>query len=93
RGFLFLGNLYLNQGKYNDAENYYKKAIKKNDRLADAYNNLAWIFCLENKNIDQAEEMVKKAIEIEKDNNEKLKIYQDTLEKIEKLKNNKKHCN
>lgn len=29
--------------------------------------------------------MVKKALEIEKDNSDKVKIYQDTLEKIKKL--------
>ncbi|MGB9935416.1 MULTISPECIES: tetratricopeptide repeat protein [Thermodesulfovibrio] len=85
RGLLFLGNLYLNQGEYNKAEDYYKKAIKKNDKLADAYNNLAWIYCIKNKNLDEAEDMVKKALEIEKDNSDKVKIYQDTLEKIKKL--------
>lgn len=92
RGFLFLGNLYLKQGKYDKAENYYKQAIRKNDKLSDAYNNLAWIYYIKNKNLDEAEEMAKKALEIEKDNNDKIKIYQDTLEKIKELnmKNRKK---
>lgn len=85
RGFLFIGNLYLNQGKYDNAEDYYKKAIRKNDKLADAYNNLAWIYCIKNKNLDEAEDMIKKALEIEKNNPDKVKIYQDTLEKIKKL--------
>lgn len=85
RGFLFLGNLYLKQGKYDNAEDYYKKAIRKNDKLSDAYNNLAWIYYIKNKNLDEAEEMAKKALEIEKDNPNKIKIYQDTLEKIKEL--------
>lgn len=86
KGFLFLGNLYLNQNNYDKAEEYYKKAIRKNDKLADAYNNLAWVYCLQRKNLDEAEELVKKAIEIEKNNADKVKIYEDTIEKIQKLK-------
>jgi len=86
KGFLFLGNLYLNQNNYDKSEEYYKKAIRKNDKLADAYNNLAWVYCLQRKNLDEAEELVKKAIEIEKNNADKVKIYEDTIEKIQKLK-------
>ncbi|HHW21089.1 MAG TPA: tetratricopeptide repeat protein [Thermodesulfovibrio thiophilus] len=86
KGFLFLGNLYLNKNNYDKSEEYYKKAIRKNDKLADAYNNLAWVYCLQRKNLDEAEELVKKAIEIEKNNADKVKIYEDTIEKIQKLK-------
>lgn len=82
RGFLLLGNLYANQGKYEEAEKYYKKAISKDEKLADAYNNLAWLYILENKNLNEAEHLVKKALEIEKDNPEKIKAYNDTMEKI-----------
>jgi len=87
RGFLFLGNLYLNQKKYDTAEDYYKKAIQKNEKLADAYNNLAWLYFIKGEKLVDAEDLVKKAIEIEKNNPEKVKIYEDTLEKIKKLKN------
>jgi len=76
----------LNQNNYDKSEEYYKKAIRKNDKLADAYNNLAWVYCLQRKNLDEAEELVKKAIEIEKNNADKVKIYEDTIEKIQKLK-------
>lgn len=85
RGFLFLGNLYLNQGNYDKAEEYYKKAIKK-DKLADAYNNLAWLYYIKGERLQEAEDLVKKAIEIEKSNPDKVKIYQDTIEKIKKIK-------
>lgn len=86
RGFLLLGNLYLNQGKYKEAEEYYKKAINKDEKLADAYNNLGWLYYLENRNLDKAEKLVEKAIEIEKNNPEKIKIYEDTIEKIKNKK-------
>jgi len=86
RGFLFLGNLYFNQKRYDEAEANFKKAIKKDIKLADAYNNLAWLYLIRNINLDEAEELVKKAIEIEKENKEKIMHYQDTLDKIKKLK-------
>ncbi len=86
RGYLFLGNLYLNQGDYEKAEQYYRKAIQKNSNLSDAYNNLGWLYCLKNEKLEDAEKLVKKAIDIEKGNLDKIKIYEDTLEKIRKLK-------
>ncbi|WP_353684592.1 tetratricopeptide repeat protein [Thermodesulfovibrio sp. 3907-1M] len=86
RGFLFLGNLYLNQTKYDEAEEYYKKAMKKDSKLADAYNNLAWLYYLKGEKLEEAEELVKKAIEIEKNKPDKVKIYLDTLEKIKNQK-------
>ena len=89
RGFLFLGNLYLSQNKYEEAERNYKKAINKNDKLADAYNNLAWLYYLQERKLEEAEKLVKKAIEIEINNPDKVKIYDDTLRKIKKLKEKK----
>lgn len=82
RGFLFIGNLYLNQGKDEQAEENYKKAIKKDKKLADAYNNLAWLYCQRAKKLDEAEELIKKAIEIEAKNPDKVKIYENTLREI-----------
>lgn len=86
RGYLFLGNLYLTQGLYDKAEESYRKAIKKDPNLADAYNNLAWLYCLRKENLEEAEKLVKKAMEIERNNPDKIKIYEDTIEKIRKLK-------
>lgn len=82
RGFLFMGNLYLNQNKYNEAEENYRKAIKKDSNLADAYNNLAWLYYQKGEKLEEAEELVKKAIEIEIKNLDKVKIYQNTLREI-----------
>lgn len=86
RGFLFMGNLYLNQNKYNEAEENYIKAIRKDSNLADAYNNLAWLYCQKGEKLEEAEELVKKAIEIERNNKEKIKLYENTLQQIIKLK-------
>lgn len=86
RGLLFLGNLYLNIGEYNKAEELYKETINRDANISEAYNNMAWLYYLKRENIDEAEELVKKAIEIEKDNPDKLKIFKDTLEKIQQLK-------
>ncbi|MCX8033727.1 MAG: tetratricopeptide repeat protein [Thermodesulfovibrio sp.] len=82
RGFLLIGNLYLNQGKYEQAEENYRRAIKKNNKLADAYNNLAWLYYIKGERLDEAEELVRKAMELEKGNQDKVKIYEDTLNKI-----------
>ncbi len=89
RGFLSLGNLYFNLNKYDEAEENYKKAINKNDKLADAYNNLAWLYFLKKQNLEEAERLVKKAIELENNNPDRVKIYEDTLRKIQELKGNK----
>ncbi len=84
RGFLFLANLYLKQGNYDLAEDNYRESIKKNDRLADAYNNLAWLYYLKGERLEEAEELVKKAMEIEKENSQRMKLYEQTFEEIRK---------
>jgi tetratricopeptide (TPR) repeat protein len=66
-----------------DAEKYYRKAIKKNPDNADAYNNLAWLYFTKKENLDEAEKLVLKAIEL---NPAKKVIYSDTLEKIKSIK-------
>lgn len=86
RGFLMLGNLYFNQEQYDKAERYYREAISKNKNLADALNNLAWLYYLERKNLEEAEILILQAIEIENEDIEKRKIYLDTYDKIKSLK-------
>lgn len=86
RGFLMLGNLYFSQGDYKKAEEYYKKAISRQQNLTDALNNLAWLYYLESRNLDEAENLILKAIELVGDD-DKRKIYFDTYDKIKSLKN------
>lgn len=81
--YLYIGNVYFQKNEYDNAETYYKKAIKKDPANADAYNNLAWLYFIKQENLDEAERLALKAIEL---NPPKKAIYIDTLEKIKGLR-------
>ena len=81
--YLYLGNAHFQKEEWADAEAYYKKAIKKDPQQADAYNNLAWLYCTRGENLDHAENLALKAIEL---NSSKEPTYRDTLEKIRKTR-------
>ncbi len=81
--YLYIGNVYFQKSEYKEAEFYYKEAIKKDPKNADAYNNLAWLYSIKKENLDEAESLVLKAIEL---NPSKKEIYIDTLEKIKGLR-------
>src|SRR3990172_8008790 len=81
--YLYLGNVHFQKEEWADAETYYKKAIKKDPQQADAYNNLAWLYCTRGENLDHAENLALKAIEL---NSSKEPTYRDTLEKIRQKK-------
>lgn len=83
--YLYMGNVYFQKNEFDEAEIYYKKAIKKDPANADAYNNLAWLYFTKRENLDEAEKLALKAIEL---NPGKKEIYLDTLEKIKVLRNN-----
>jgi tetratricopeptide (TPR) repeat protein len=81
--YLYMGNICFQKHQYDEAETYYRKTIKKLPDNADAYNNLAWLFFLNNEKLDEAERLVLRAIELDpskKDN------YSDTLRKIRGIK-------
>ncbi len=80
--YLYLGNVYYQKNDLDRAEKYYKKAIKKEPGNADAHNNLAWLYYTEGRNLDEAERLVLKALEL---NSSKVDIYSDTLRKIREL--------
>ncbi|MEW6740760.1 MAG: tetratricopeptide repeat protein [Nitrospirota bacterium] len=91
--YLYLGNAYMQKGDPDEAEKYYKKAIKKQPDLADAYNNLAWLYYNKakgsgltaediNEIIKEAERLALKALELSPSNEN----YKDTLNKIRELK-------
>jgi tetratricopeptide (TPR) repeat protein len=81
--FLYMGNVYFQKDEYEEAEYYYRKAIKRNSSNADAYNNLAWLYFIKKEKLDEAEMLALKAIEL---NPLKKEVYMDTLEKIKGLK-------
>jgi tetratricopeptide (TPR) repeat protein len=75
--YLYMGNIYFQTDAVDDAEKYYKKAIKKTDDPR-AYNNLAWLYCLKEMKLDEAEKLARKAVELSPDAQD----FKDTLEKI-----------
>jgi len=81
--YLYMGNVHFQRNEFNEAEFYYKKVIEKDPVNADAYNNLAWLYCIKRENLDDAEELAIRAIEL---NPSKKTIYTDTLEKIKALR-------
>lgn len=81
--YLYLGNVYFQKNEFEKAEKYYKKAMKKTPKNGDVYNNLAWLYYTKRVNLDEAEKMALKAIEL---NPSKERIYKDTLGKIRELK-------
>lgn len=75
--YLYMGNLLFQQRDYENAEKNYQKAITyTND--AKAYNNLAWLYYTIDKNLDEALELARKAVELSGGANG----FRDTLEKI-----------
>lgn len=79
--YLYLGNAYMQKGDMDEAEKYYKKAIKRQPDLADAYNNLAWLYYTKKDNLDEAKRLALKALELNPSNEN----YKDTLNKIKEL--------
>lgn len=81
--YLYLGNAYFQKNELDKAEKYYKQAIKKDTHNADACNNLAWLYYTKGENLDEAEKLVLKAMNLNPSKND---IYRDTLEKIRERK-------
>lgn len=80
---LYLGNAYFRKNELREAERYYRKALEKDPRNGDAHNNLAWLYYTKKENLDEAESLAIRALEL---NPGKRELYQDTLEKIRELK-------
>ena len=77
--YTYLGNVYFQKNEFQVAEEYYRKAIKKDPENADAYNNLAWLYFTKKEQLEEAEQLALKAMEL---NPSKRDIYQDTLDQI-----------
>ena len=83
QAYLYLGNAYFQKKDWKKAEEYYQKGLLKEPDNADLYNNLAWLYYTRKENLDRAEKLAQKAIEL---NPAKEEIYRDTLNKIRELK-------
>ncbi len=82
--YVYMGNVYLAKGDRASAEKYYLRALERDPQNADACNNLAWLYYLEGKNLEEAERRARRALEL---NPAKAPIYRDTLEKIRDKRN------
>ena len=81
--YLFLGNAHFQKNELDQAEKYYKKAIRKETHNADAHNNLAWLYYIRGKDLDKAEKLALRAMELDPS---KIDVYRDTLDKVRELK-------
>ncbi|MGB9698835.1 MAG: tetratricopeptide repeat protein [Thermodesulfobacteriota bacterium] len=81
--YLYMGNVYLQKNELAAAEKNYKRALRELPDNADAANNLAWLYYLKRENLDEAEELARRALTL---NPAKGHIYLDTLEKIQAAK-------
>lgn len=81
--YTYIGNIFFKKGEMKNAEVSYKRSIKEGSSPADACNNLAWLYYTEKENLDEAEELALRAIQLDPS---KKDTYQDTLEKIRELK-------
>jgi tetratricopeptide (TPR) repeat protein len=79
--YLYIGNVYYLKGEFGKAEIYYKKAIRQEPKGGDAYNNLAWLYYLERRNLVEAEGLASTAVGLNPDK----EVYRDTLQHIRML--------
>lgn len=84
--YLYLGNIYMHMNMPDQAEAFYRKTIEEAPALADAYNNLAWLYYMQGSNLEEAERLALKAVAL----NPAKEEYADTLNKIRELKSRNK---
>lgn len=77
---LNLANAYFLDNRPEQAEILYRQVIQDDPECADAYNNLAWLYYTQKRNLPEARELVRKAMELNPAGKEN---YRDTLNKIE----------
>jgi tetratricopeptide (TPR) repeat protein len=75
--YLYVGNVCFQQKRFEDAQRAYKKAIKKTGS-PEAYNNLAWLYYETNADMEEAERLAGKAVDLSPGS----EAFKDTLRKI-----------
>jgi len=78
--YYYLGNIYFTRGEYEAAEKNYKIAIRKLPNNPRPYNNLAWLYFTQARNLKEAESLASQAVELVAE--EDSAPYRDTLDKI-----------
>lgn len=77
--YLYLGNVYFRQERFEDAKSAYKKAIGKTDS-PEACNNLAWLYYTTGGDLEEAERLARKALDLSPGS----ETFKDTLRSIQK---------
>lgn len=85
--YFYLGNVHFQKNELDQAERYYKKAIRTESHNADVHNNLAWLYYIREENLDKAENLALRAMALDPS---KRDVYMDTLEKVRELKGRNK---
>lgn len=95
----YIGMCYEQLGDIENSIIYLKEAVNKNPKDHEAMNYLGYLYAENNINLDEAEELLKKALELEPDNYAyidslawiyyKKKEYEKSEELFEKIKNYK----
>ena len=85
--YFYLGNVHFQKNELDQAEKYYKKAIRTDSHNADVHNNLAWLYYIREENLDKAENLASRAMDLDPS---KRDVYMDTLEKVRELKGRNK---
>ncbi|MBZ0156451.1 MAG: tetratricopeptide repeat protein [Alphaproteobacteria bacterium] len=80
--YLYMGNIHFRMNRMGEAEECYRKAFTAEPGLSDAYNNLAWLYYTKGDNLDEAESLALKALELSPANEN----YRDTLTRVRELK-------
>jgi tetratricopeptide (TPR) repeat protein len=52
------------QGKYDEAETLYRESLKKDTAYVPSLNELAWLLALRGQQLDEARELIDRAIEL-----------------------------
>ncbi len=73
--YSYTGDVLYNLKKYDESFNYYEKALKIDENNVVVLNNYSYYLSLLNKNLDKAETMISKCIELEPSNSTYLDTY------------------
>jgi len=70
------GNISVHRGRLDEAEGYYRSALRRDPNHSRALNNLAWVYLLRKENIGRAIELLDRALESDP---EQSYLYLDSL--------------
>ncbi len=76
--YFILGKISTEKGEYVNAKIYYEKAIEQNEKLHEAYYNLALVH-IQLQEYPEAKKLLEKVIEVDPSN----KVYSKLLQQLE----------